>query len=222
MCPYCLIGDAAGKHISHKGALNGCWIPVVGKHAGRGPMAGRSVGTGRWLATQVVVSVAAATCVAALFAAGSAPPGGAPSAVAETGKSARRVSDGAVDATVVRYDSQQQAALASMASFKPIASPVVEVATPTAMHAPTKTPRVLPPPRPMLEARATPSAPAPADAAAPAAKVENWRVVGMEIPGSATVRRYVPSSDDLLKTGGAAWSASTNVVRKVATLGGLL
>ena len=185
-------------------------------------MAGRSVGTGRWLATQVVVSVAAATCVAALFAAGSAPPGGAPSAVAETGKSARRVSDGAVDATVVRYDSQQQAALASMASFKPIASPVVEVATPTAMHAPTKTPRVLPPPRPMLEARATPSAPAPADAAAPAAKVENWRVVGMEIPGSATVRRYVPSSDDLLKTGGAAWSASTNVVRKVATLGGLL
>lgn len=186
-------------------------------------MAGRSVGTGRWLATQIVVSVAAAVCVAALFSVGSAPRDGATSSAGETGKSARRVSDGAVDSTVVRYDSQQQAALASMASFKPIASPVVEVVTPTNVRAPTKTPTVLPPPRPMIEAKATPPAPpALADAAAQASKVENWRVVGMEIPGSASVRRYVPSGDDLLKTGGAAWSASTNVVRKVATLGGLL
>ena len=184
-------------------------------------MAGRSVGTGKWLATQVVVSVAAAACVAALFAAGSAPRGDAPSVVAETGKSVRRVSAGAVDATVVRYDSQQQAALASMASFKPIASPVVEVATPTVARATAKTPTVLPPPRPMVEARVQ-AAPPPEGAPTQAAKVENWRVVGMEIPGSATVRRYVPSGDDLLKTGGAAWSASTNVVRKVATLGGLL
>ena len=185
-------------------------------------MARNSAGTGRWFATQMLVSIAAAVAVAALFPTGQGP---AP-AVVETGKSAQRVPDAAVSSTVLRYDPQEQAALASMASFRPtVATWSTPPATPAvvARTAAPKTPTVLPPPRPMIEVKAAPVAPAAsADAPAHPNKTENWRVVGMEIPGSATVRRYVPSGDDLLKTGGAAWSASTSVVRKVATLGGLL
>ena len=183
-------------------------------------MTRRRAGTGRWLATQVVVSVAAAACVAALFSVGHAPRKDE-TPVYDTGKSVQRVGGGAGQATMLRYDPAEQAALASMASVAPTASPGSVV---PAVRAPAKSVTVLPPPRPLLDVAATP-APAPVVAAQPAqaqAKVENWRVVGMEIPGSATVRSYVPSGDDLLRTGGAAWSASTTVVRKVVTLGGLL
>ena len=180
-------------------------------------MTRRRAGTGRWLATQVVVSVAAAACVAALFSVGQGPrKDDLP--VFDTGKSVQRVGDGAGQATVLRYDPAQQAALASMASFKPTASPGTAV---PAVRAPAKSITVLPPPRPLLEAAATPAPEAVAQPAQAAAKVGNWRVVGLEIPGSATVRRYVPGGDDLLRTGGAAWSASTTAVRKVVTLGGL-
>lgn len=178
-------------------------------------MTRRRVGRSRWFATQVVVSVAAAACVAALFSVGHAPRE-AETPVAGTGKSLQRVGDGVGQATVLRYDPQEQAALASMARFTPTASPVVAA---PAMRAPAKSVTVLPPPRPVLEIEA----PAPVAATPQAAgKVENWSVAGMEIPGSATVRRHVPSGDDLLRGGNAAWTAGAKAVRTVATLGGLL
>ena len=184
-----------------------------------------SVGTGRWLATQVVVSVAAAGCVAALFSVRLASPETSPVAAVDTAKSAQRIADGAVETTVLRYDPQQQAALASIARFTPIAGPA-----PSPLVARANAPRtvsVLPPPRPTMvdttaDRTVVAAGAAKPLAATPAGKpVEDWRVVGIDIPGSAHVRKYVPTGDDILKTSGAAWTASANAMRKVATLGGL-
>lgn len=181
----------------------------------------RSVGTGRWLATQVVVSVAAAGCIAALFSVRFGSPETPPVAAVETGKSAQRIADGAVQSTVLRYDPQQQAALASMARFTPTAGPAPASPLVARVNAP-RTVSVLPPPRPTaVNTAAAPATTAPLTTTPAGKPVEDWRVVGIDIPGSARVRKFVPTGDDILKTGGAAWAASTNAVRKVATLGGL-
>ena len=176
----------------------------------------------RPLALQIAASLGAAVCVAALFGSSDAPP---PAPVqGDIGKSAHRIADAQSDTTVVQFDPQQQALMASLQSFQPKAAPEPLPAL-VASNRP-KIAIVRPPPRPVFATPATPAAgttvvaaTAPAPQGTPASA--GWRVAGVEIPGSAQVRRYVPNGSDLLRTGDAAWTASTTVVKKVAGLGSL-
>ena len=181
---------------------------------------------GRWFATQLAVSVAAALCVAALFPSGKTPGEGAASVsnVIDSGKSAQRIPNAATDHTILHFDSQQQAARASFASFTPQAgpAPLVQITAVSPRPAPARPPvTALPPRRPVLTVTAATDAPVPP---ATARASENWRVAGVGIPGSGLVRRYVPSASDIAATGSGAWtataSATKTVARKVVDLGG--
>lgn len=187
----------------------------------------RFLDLGRGVATQTAVSVAAVACVAAMFAAGSTPSALPPVVVSDTGKSVHRVADGAVETRVLRLDSQQQAAMASLSSFTPTLGP--PIATPPVARAPA--PRspvaVLPPPRPTtFVATAPPAAEAPSSSPATTGaspmNTDGWRIAGFELPGSARVRKYVPTGDDIMRTGSNAWKTSADTVRKVAGLTSLL
>lgn len=171
----------------------------------------RRVGPRRSFAIQIAASLTAAVCVAALFGGNALPPSAATMA-GDTGKSMRRVANAQNETVVLRFDPQQQAALASLASFQPTAAPapalpaVVATARPVA----PKPVAVLPPPRPVFEAAPATAAAGPV-APKPAEAPEGWRVGGVEIPGTAHVRRY----------GDAAWTVSASAVKKVAGLGSL-
>ncbi len=195
-------------------------MTAVGATAGRGLS-----NVGRWLGVQLGVSVFAAAVVAALFAIGHTPAPPVAPQVSDTGKSLRRVADGAIQTTVLQFDPQQQAARASIASFTPTAAPVLPAPV-VARTAPSKqTAAVLPPRRPLAIGTTPPTiapeGPAATTVASSAVVDGNWKVAGVEIPGSSRVRRYVPTGADLLKPADIAWTASKNAVKKVASLGSL-
>ena len=171
----------------------------------------------RSFALQVAASLAAAICVAALFNSNAPAPTG-PAATADVSKMAHRIANAQNDVTVLRFDAQQQAALASIASFQPTAAP--EPLPPLVTAPRAKVATVRPPPRPSFNAGPAPAAAPPAQAV-PVQPPAGWHVAGMEIPGSAKVRQFVPSGSDILRTGDAAWNASAGVVKKVAGLGSL-
>ena len=131
---------------------------------------------------------------------------------------AARVADGAIETRVLQFDPQLQAARASIASFTPTAGPALPAPV-VARTLPSKqTAAVLPPPRPPTIG----AMPASVVAASPApdAVAGNWKVAGVEIPGSSRVRRYVPSGSDLLKPADVAWTVSKNAaVKTVASVG---
>ena len=179
---------------------------------------------GRWLGVQLGVAVLAAVVVAGFFAIGRTPAPPVTPIISENGKSLRRVADGTVETKVLRFDSQQQAARASIASFTPTTAPVLPAPV-IARTAPSKqTAAVLPPRRPTALGMPTiaaiaPEGPAATTVTAAATPAGNWQVAGIEIPGSSRVRRYVPTGSDLLKPADIAWTASKNAVKKVAGLG---
>ena len=184
---------------------------VIGTRSGAGNV-------GRWLGVQIGVSALAAVVVAGFFAMGRTPAPPVDPMVSDAGKSLRRVADGAIETRVLQFDPQLQAARASIASFTPTAGPALPAPV-VARTLPSKqTAAVLPPPRPPTIG----AMPASVVAASPApdAVAGNWKVAGVEIPGSSRVRRYVPSGSDLLKPADVAWTVSKNAaVKTVASVG---
>ena len=178
---------------------------------------GGASSAGRWLGVQLGVSVLAAAVVAGAFTIGRAPAPPVDPMVSDAGKSLRRVPDGEIETRVLRFDPQQQAARASIASFTPTAAPALPAPVIARTQPSKQTAAVLPPPRPTTLG----ALPAPVVAASPAIDVAgNWKVAGVEIPGSSRVRRYVPSGSDLLKPADAAWTVSKNAaVKTVASVG---
>lgn len=178
----------------------------------------------RSVATQVTASVAATLCAAALF--GSAPKPAFNPPAANDGKLTARVAAGSAETKTVSLQPQDFAALNSMARFTPVrldppAEPAVLAAAapapsaPVAKSAPKPRMAVTPPPRPAEIAAAQPSAPAQA------AEPEAWRVAGVSIPGSATLRRALPSGTDIVQAGSRFLSAGTEVAQKAGGLLGL-
>jgi hypothetical protein len=194
----------------------------------------RAVTTARRMATQVCVSVVATFCASALF-------GMNPALVvrATPDKVAQRLPDGAVAMTTLRYDPQQSALLASLASFTPVATPAAIVTADMPAAGPIVKPAraifaavLLPPPRPMsLGMPAAPTilpaaAPLPAPLPAPAAAAPDergWRIAGVAIPTPALpkvdVADYVPDREWIARGGAAVWRTGADAVRSVSSVG---